>query len=196
MRWILPIVIKLETKLIKKSLKSLLIYLEKDISKVIYSGEQQIVTDKINFLLKFVFKKHLYQYESCEYDKPLFPDEITIYTTWNEDGENKENMNKEGLYIRVVSSQIFECYVYTISQYENILCDNKPLLIGEGIVENLYYRSKLSQLKRDTVFRNDEFVIVYCGWNNDNYNHLNEYDGYDSHIEDDWEQVEYTDDGY
>jgi hypothetical protein len=175
---------------------------ERYVKSDMFKNEQQIVADKFDVLLKFVFDKHLSQYENdkCgEYEKPLFPDEITIYTTWNENNvltglyENEDD--DVGLYVRLVSSQIFEGYVYTISQYEKILHD-KPHLVGDGIDGDLYYRTKLSQLKHDTAFRNDEFVIVYCGWNNDNDNHWDQEDGYDSHIEDDWEPFEYTDDDY
>lgn len=174
--------------------KSFDIFRKRYIKRDMFIYEPQVVSDKINCVLKFVFDKHLSQYEYGEYEKPLFPDEITFNISWNEDGNNKENMIKDGLYVRLVSSRIFEGYVYTISQYENILRDNNPHLIGECIDGDLYYRTKLSQLKRDTAFRNDEFVIVYCGWNNDNYNYWEQDNGYDSHIEDGWKDIDYGDD--
>ena len=135
---------------------------ERYIKSEIFRYEPQIAADKFDVLLKFVFDNHLSQYENGEYDKPLLPDEITIFTYWNEPGSwnehNKENENEEeGLYVRLVSSQIFEGNVYTIAQYDKLLNE----LIND---ENVY---GAEELKNDIVFRNDTFIICRSPFDND-----------------------------
>ena len=99
-----------------------------------FDGELN-VSRKFDTLLRYLFEYEVSGYNQSVI-KGMVPDQITIYTDWNENG----NTDNEGLYARIFSSQIFEGNVYTIDQY------------------NLKYDPEIQNY--DEVFRDDEFVIV------------------------------------
>ena len=130
----------------------------------------QIVADKINGLLKFAFEKQFIKYEKG--DKPLFTDEITIYTNYD------ARLCNERLYICIgvhkysqfykTNEIIFEAHVSSINKYNEMFDE----LINNTNNSMSTRRYTIRKFIENTVFRNDKFAIVEC-----------DYDDYDSEVD-------------
>lgn len=124
---------------------------------------EYIVSQKVNFLLEFIFK-----YENRFIINGIMADQIFIYTDPLFDIINELYV---GIYDTNTNDEVFGCNIYT----------------------NHYYKLKTSFDTDKIIFKNDEFVIiqhhhddvydvydVYDGYDDYDYESFDGYDGYDN----------------
>jgi hypothetical protein len=132
------------------------------------------IIDKFDVLLKFIFDKYISEYEKDLYCNHLFTDQINIYSNY---GEQDELQSK--IYVRIDDysddpeidddSEIFEGWIYTIEQYNEML---------DELSGNKKYTDRL---KNYIAFQNNKYVIAYV-----DYDYETEYEE-EEQYEDDFE---------
>ena len=153
---------EINTEIFKKSFD---IFRKKFIQKDMFRYEPQILADKFDVLLQFLFNKHMSGYENGEYEKPWFPDEIHIFIYSSYDDK------RTFFDIDLSQTTGFEGWIYTITQYNEMLENEKKYskIMREKIIE---------RIKKNTVF--DKYVIVFT----DDEEYGDEYEDQDEDDED------------
>jgi hypothetical protein len=142
--------------------KSFDIFREKYIKNKKYP---QIVADKIDVLLKFVFEKKLLSPIDFDLRGKIFPDEIKIYTNYS------PNCDIGRLYVCVSDKKdiLFEADVYTIIEYNERL-DEYTNDTNCSKRTRRYFKMRFEE---NTVLQNEKFVIneiFYDNYDSDNNN--------------------------